>query len=456
VDTPLAVDAPGVLDNDMGDGELTAVLDIGLDPGEGDLDFNEDGSFDYTPPAGWIGAVSFTYITCDGEICSAPAMVTIAVKTVPTAEPDTYIMGLATEIEISAPGVLQNDSGDGTLKAYLEDGLDPDVGDLTLNEDGSFEFTLTDDWDGMVTFTYIACDGEICSAPATVTIEEADSCLVVDPTSLEQILFQNDGAMDLTLINTCAVDVDFNLVESGAVTGTLLDEGFEAVPNLTLPPTGWEVIEQSEDTWYLTAESAFVDEGQYAAFVNTADVGHDKDEWLISSALDTSGLNNLVLSFRAYSRTNPAYSGATLRVWVRTVDGDKLVWDLFEDVSWDTYQYRAVHVDLSEFDAYDQIQIAWQYVSVDLEKPCETFGMDAVKVGGRSGISWLSQDPTSGTVAGGGERVITVTFESGLDFGRFEGTLFVRNVPYPVINVPVTLIVRSETDFLIYLPLITK
>jgi hypothetical protein len=45
---------------------------------------------------------------------------------------------------------------------------------------------LTDGWDGMVTFTYIACDGEICSAPATVTIEEADSCLVGDPASLEQ------------------------------------------------------------------------------------------------------------------------------------------------------------------------------------------------------------------------------------------------------------------------------
>jgi hypothetical protein len=158
-----------------------------------------------------------------------------------------------------------------------------------------------------------------------------------------------------------------------------------------------------------------------------------RDDWLISPKLNTTGLDNLVLSFRAYSRTNPAYFGATMKVWVRTTDGDKLVWDLFEDVSWDTYQYHTVQIDLSEFDAYDEIQIAWQYVSVDPSVRGETFGLDAIKVGGRSGIPWLSQSPTSGTVAGGGERVITVTFNStGLNFGRFEGRLFVRNAPYPV------------------------
>jgi hypothetical protein len=456
--------AEGVLINDLkpADVSLYAVRILGTGPAQGDLVFDSLGGFSLVNvPSTFVGNLYFDYIACDfaTDICSAePATVTIAVKTVPTALADTYKMGLSTSMSVpAASGVLVNDSGaaGAVLTATVQ--TPPAVGALTLNSNGSFTYTRPSVWPGSVSFTYKACDGEICSTAATVTIEETDSCLVVDPTSLEKTLFQDKtGTLDLTLINECAVDVNFTLVESGAVTGTLLDEGFETVPNLTLPPTGWEVIELADRTWFLTAGTGFVDEGQYAAFVNYAEVGQDTDEWLISPVLDTSSLNNLVLSFRAYSRTNPAYFGATMKVWVLTAGEDKVVWDLFEDVSWDTYQYRTVQIDLSEFDAYDEIQIAWQYVSVDPSVRGETFGLDAVKVGARSTIPWLSQSPTSGTVAGGGERVITVTFTSGPSFGRYEGTLFVRNAPYPVINVPVTLIVRAEGNFEYFLPLITK
>jgi hypothetical protein len=169
-----------------------------------------------------------------------------------------------------------------------------------------------------------------------------------------------------------------------------------------------------------------------------------------------------VLSFRAKSET--FHKGGTLKIWVTDVNGvpittfsEEPLWDMLRDVNWPDAAFRTVQVDLGQFNNYGNIRIAWQYVSVDSSVRGPSFGLDAVKVGGRSGIDWLSQSPTSGSVAGGGQRAITVTFDSNdLTFGRYEGTLFVRNAPYPVINVPVTLIVRAETDFLIYLPLITK
>ena len=59
--TTLNVPAPGVLSNDSDpDGDpLTAVLVS--PPSQGSLTLNSNGSFTYTPPAGWSGTTSFTY-----------------------------------------------------------------------------------------------------------------------------------------------------------------------------------------------------------------------------------------------------------------------------------------------------------------------------------------------------------------------------------------------------------
>ena len=468
----------GVLINDDRPTEVSlyALRIAGSGPAQGELSLDPNGSFTlFNVPSTFVGNLYFNYKACDlaTDICSEPATVTIAVKTVPTADPDTYKMGLATTMTVVAPGVLVNDN-DGLI-AVLEAKVvaNPTGGNLTLNANGSFTYTQTAAWMGSDSFTYKACDGTICSAPTTVTIEESDSCLVVDPASLEKTLLPDDtGTLNLTLSNECAVPVDFTLVESGDVVNTpILEEGFENETNPTLPPDfppdGWELLDTRADrTWKLTQYTIeypqYVDEGQFAAWVEYSEPGILSDEWLISPVLDISTLTNPVLSFRVSSQT--FHKGGTLKIWVTDVNGDPIttfseepLWDLLRDVNWPDYAFRTVQVDLGQFNSYDEIRIAWQYVSVDSSVRGASFGMDAVKVGGRSAIPWLSQTPTSGTIDGGKERVITVTFNSsGLNFGRYEGMLFVRNAPYPVINVPVTLIVRAETDFLIYLPLITK
>ena len=78
-DTVLTVEAPGVLENDSdvdGDG-LTAQL-VG-DTTFGSLVLNSDGSFDYTPNAGYFGLDKFTYQAYDGEEPSNLVDVTILV-----------------------------------------------------------------------------------------------------------------------------------------------------------------------------------------------------------------------------------------------------------------------------------------------------------------------------------------------------------------------------------------
>jgi acetyltransferase-like isoleucine patch superfamily enzyme len=79
-DVPLNVSAPGVRANDSNveNEALSAILIIG--PVHGTLALNADGSFAYTPDAGFNGADSFTYKISAGVLASNTAKVTITVN----------------------------------------------------------------------------------------------------------------------------------------------------------------------------------------------------------------------------------------------------------------------------------------------------------------------------------------------------------------------------------------
>lgn len=96
-DTPLTAPAPGVLanDSDPQGALLQAVLSTG--PSQGALQLNGDGSFTYTPNAGFSGADTFTYVAQNGVANSAPATVSIEVTpsaTTPTEPPPTVVDAL--------------------------------------------------------------------------------------------------------------------------------------------------------------------------------------------------------------------------------------------------------------------------------------------------------------------------------------------------------------------------
>ena len=83
---------------------------------------------------------------------------------------DTYGTNQNTALTVAAPGVLANDINPqgGTLTAQLVSG--PSHGTLTLNANGSFNFTPTTNYTGSDSFTYRATNGTLTSGNATVTI----------------------------------------------------------------------------------------------------------------------------------------------------------------------------------------------------------------------------------------------------------------------------------------------
>ncbi len=173
-DVVLTVGAPGVLDNDAGT-DLTAVVDTL--PSHGTVTLNADGSFEYTPDAGWAGTETFTYKVASSSGVTGPATVTIEVHPAAaelTAHDDAYSTAADTALTVDAEsGLRANDAWNesGTDAPTAVKISDPSSGAVTLSTDGSLSYTPEAGFVGTVSFEYVLEDASGArSEPATVTI----------------------------------------------------------------------------------------------------------------------------------------------------------------------------------------------------------------------------------------------------------------------------------------------
>ncbi len=196
-DVPLTVSAPGVLSNDSdGDGDDLTVSEFdGTSAEGGTVEMNADGSFTYTPPAGFTGTDSFTYTVSDGNGGTDIATVTVTVtapNSDPSAQDDEYSTEQDVPLTVSAPGVLANDSDpegdDLTVSAF--DGTSAEGGTVEMNADGSFTYTPPAGFTGTDSFTYTVSDGnggtDIATVTVTVTAPNSDPSAQDDEYSTEQ------------------------------------------------------------------------------------------------------------------------------------------------------------------------------------------------------------------------------------------------------------------------------
>jgi VCBS repeat-containing protein len=249
----LNVSVPGVLANDIdAEGDpLTAELVSG--PANGTLVFNADGSFSYTPNAGFTGSDTFTYQASDGQGAGNIATVTFTVTPEGTTVPiqagdDAYEVEAGATLEVAAPGILANDvdeQGD-ALTATLVAGTAN--GTLVLNADGSFSYTPNDGFTGSDSFTYQAGDGTNVSNIATVMIEVSGAAEngkpsagndsytveeggVLEVPASEGVLLDDsdpDGDALIAVLFTGPENGTVTLNEDGSFTYTP-DEGFEGI-----------------------------------------------------------------------------------------------------------------------------------------------------------------------------------------------------------------------------------
>lgn len=168
-DTTLTIAAPGLLanDSDVEGATLTASLFSG--PVHGSVTLQSDGSFVYTPTAGYYGSDTFTYRAHDGAQYSMAGWVNITIEPsnlAPTANGDVF--SLNEDSVLAGSGILDNDTDPDSdaLTTILVNG--PANGALTFNSDGTFTYTPNANFHGSDSFTYKVNDGEFDSNVATI------------------------------------------------------------------------------------------------------------------------------------------------------------------------------------------------------------------------------------------------------------------------------------------------
>ena len=255
-DTTLSVAAAdGVLknDSDVDSTTLKAILAVG--PSHGTLTLNDDGSFTYAPVLNFNGTDSFTYKAQDGALDSNTVTVTLTVNPVndaPAASADSYSVNEDTILSIDPKGILGNDSDvdEDALKAILV--TDVSHGTLALNEDGSFKYTPTTNYNGSDSFTYKANDGALDSNTVTVSITVNavnDNPVALDGTNTTYVDTPVSGTVKATDVDS--TNLTYSVTAAGQPTyGSVAmnpDGGYTYTPNATFVGTVWVTYTVCDD-----------------------------------------------------------------------------------------------------------------------------------------------------------------------------------------------------------------
>ena len=178
-DTPVTI---AVLANDSDpDGDTVTVKGVDETSAQGgSVVDNGDGSFTYTPVAGYAGSDSFNYMIGDGKGGQAQGRVDITVERAASGNeaPQAVDDNAATDVDtaVTITDVLANDSdADGDpLSIIAVDSESAQGGSVVDNGDGSFTYTPPTGYSGADTFTYTISDGNGGEATGTVTISVGD------------------------------------------------------------------------------------------------------------------------------------------------------------------------------------------------------------------------------------------------------------------------------------------
>lgn len=223
----LTVPAPGVLTGAVNPAKTTLSAILLNGPADGVVALNADGSYTYTPAAGFSGTDSFTFKANDGTLDSNTATVTLHVTpaaVAPTAADQSYSLAENQVLAIGQPGLFlgsQNPSG-GTLTAMVVN--QPTHGSVTVNADGSFTYTPAQYFFGTDTFTYYLQSNSLNGNVATVTINVA-AVPQIPVANNDTYTTSEDTPLTITAPGVLANDTDPNGAQLTAVVATLPSHG---------------------------------------------------------------------------------------------------------------------------------------------------------------------------------------------------------------------------------------
>jgi|688.fasta_scaffold02231_8 gliding motility-associated-like protein len=205
----------------------------------GDLTFNPDGSFSYTPDTDYLGADSFVYEICDIDGCDQ-ATVSINVNLPnesPIAVDDNYSVNEDTALTDDV-SENDNDINDDVLSYTLNQNVSN--GTLVFNNDGTFTYTPDANYNGSDAFSYSVCDeGGLCDQ-AVVFINVISIVDTHDP--------QDDEYTTFTGVST----------SGNVISNDINPENFTLSSFLNGQPVNGNVTLQSNGNFTYTPDADFI------------------------------------------------------------------------------------------------------------------------------------------------------------------------------------------------------
>jgi VCBS repeat-containing protein len=263
-------------DSDPDPGETaTLVAELVTPPQRGSVQINPNGTFTYTPETGFVGTDLFTYRARDASgrvsnTATAAISVVIGPNAAPVAVADTLTVAEDGVLELTAPGILANDTDaeNDPLTAALA--TPPTRGTLTLNADGSLRYTPQPDFSGSDSFTYRAVDSRP-SAPATVTIN-------VTPVNDVPVARADNYAGDPGSPFTVAAAQGVLANDTDADPGTVL------TAELVTPPAAGTLVLNADGSFTFTAPSG----GSYSFTYRAKDETSASDPATVTMVLNAA------------------------------------------------------------------------------------------------------------------------------------------------------------------------
>ncbi|MGO3421779.1 MAG: Ig-like domain-containing protein [Pseudoalteromonas distincta] len=251
-----------VLTNDTNQysGDLRVNADALILPQHGTLNINENGDFTYIPIANFNGEDAFSYQVANelGMTDTAVVEITIlAVNDAPIALDNTYSVTNNGTLVVLSPGLLINDS-DIDLDDLTVDTTpvsEPTRGQLTLFDNGGFEYQGEQNMQGQDSFQYRVVDAQGAQAIANVTIVSSNTN-VAPVTNNDSYSLSEDETLVVTAANgVLSNDTDPN------------NDSFSVDETFMVAPTHGQLLLATDGSFSYVPDANFngVDQFQYQA-----------------------------------------------------------------------------------------------------------------------------------------------------------------------------------------------
>jgi large repetitive protein len=195
-------------------------------PTNGTLVLNADGTYVYTPVAGFVGTDAFQYTVCDNGVPSLCSTATVTIEVLnnttggsanlpPTANDDSYL----TYKDTNVSGNLKSNDADPNTGQTLTYNTTPIAnaahGVVTINTDGTFTYVPTAGYLGPDAFQYAVCDN---GSPSKCDTATAFVVITTAPNQAPLVTVTAQNIPEDVLTTFCLPIVDGNTLDTHTVT----------------------------------------------------------------------------------------------------------------------------------------------------------------------------------------------------------------------------------------------